>query len=92
MHLRLAATVIKRAFGAVMMMVVAVMIIVMIVMAMTMIMVLPLFMVMVIRMAVVMTGRLAFDPDLAVTAPANRAHQLTSNSLIFISSPPVTCN
>ena len=50
-------------------------------------------MVMVMVMVMAMTSsRLALDPDLAVPAATHSAHQLTSSSLIFISSPPVTCS
>ena len=35
---------------------------------------------------------MSLDPRFALTAAANRTHHATSNSLIRISSPPVTCN
>ena len=50
--------------------------------------------VMVVAMPVVVIPRVLFtlDPGLTLTATAYRTHQLTSNSLIRISSPPVTCS
>jgi len=49
-------------------------------------MVMPVFMFMGMRMP------MTFDRGLTLSAAAYRAHHSTSSSLIFISSPAVTCN
>ena len=49
-------------------------------------------MIVMLVMVMVVGVLLAFQPGLTLTASAYRTHQLTSNSLIRISSPPVTCS
>ncbi len=67
------------------------------IMVVCMVMMLPMQMGMRVRMARVLVttvfiDRLAFDAALAFAATAYCTHYSTPSSLIFTSSPPVTCN